>query len=304
MQTPVISVLIPTRNRCDVLLLTLQALDRQEGLDGRFGVVVVDDGSNDATLEMLRKATFSKFNLKTVALEHGGPARARNRGIAEVSAERVLLLGDDTIPEAGTLVDHLAAAGGRDIGIQGMIDWDPAVGVTDVMRFLAPEGPQFWFKGLEEGSAVPWTSVVSSNLSAPTKWFVDEPFDERFTDACLEDTELAWRWDRRGWRVRFSPSAMCLHRHRYESILPFLQRQRRAGRWARHAVLLHPGLMGAVVLKPLVLVPAIGARAAWRAMCRRGRRTDRWDLACRMAFLRGLFSSRSSPGGFIRGFAK
>lgn len=299
MQTPVISVVIPTRNRCDVLVLTLQALDRQEGLNGRFEVVVVDDGSNDATLEMLRKATFSAFNLKTVALEHGGPARARNRGIAEVSADRVLLLGDDTIPEARTLVDHLAAAGGRDIGIQGMIDWDPAIGVTDVMRFLAPEGPQFWFKGLEEGSAVPWTSVVSSNLSAPTRWFVDEPFDEEFSDACFEDTEMAWRWDRRGWRARFRPSALCLHRHRYASIEQFLERQRKAGRWARRAIRLHPGLFGPVVGKSIALAPAVAVRGAWRALNGRGLRSDLWDLRCRVEFVMGLISGRDSAGKFV-----
>ncbi len=289
MSSPVISVVIPTRNRCDVLAMTLQALNFQEGLNGRFEVVVVDDGSTDSTLEMAHDTDYSGFKLKIIPLEHGGPARARNRGVTEASADRVLLLGDDTIPFPRALACHLDSARGRDIGVQGMIEWDPKVGVTDVMRFLAPEGPQFWFKGLGEGSQVPWTGVLGSNLSAPKTWFVDEPFDEGFTEACMEDTELAWRWTRRERIVVFSISALCFHHHRYDDIRPFLARQRRAGRWARRSVCLHPRMIGSLVLGPLAAAPILAGRMGLRAI-RRGRyRNDLWDLRCAWNFALGLF---------------
>ncbi len=293
MQTPVISVVIPTRNRCDVLALTLQALHRQEGLEGRFEVVVVDDGSDDATPEMLRGTNFSAFNLKTVTVEHGGPARARNRGVAVASADRVLLLGDDTIPEPGCVAAHLVDD--QESAIQGMIEWDPEVGITDVMRFLAPEGPQLWFKGLEEGLPVPWTSVVSSNLSAPRYWFVEDRFDEQFTDACLEDNELAWRWHRKAREVTFDSSALCLHRHRYEDVEQFLVRQRRAGWWTRYALRKHPRMSHKLLFRPLVATAVLAVCAAWRGVSGSGRRKDLWMLQCRWQFARGLVSSRQ-PG--------
>lgn len=292
MSSPVISVVIPTRDRCDVLAVTLRALDMQEGLNGRFEVVVVDDGSSDATVEMLRDANFSAFDLIIVTLGHGGPARARNCGVAEASADRVLLLGDDTIPVPRALACHLDSAKGGDVGVQGMIDWDPEIGVNDVMRFLAPEGPQFWFKGLDDGSPVPWTSVVSSNLSAPRQWFLDEPFDEGFTEACMEDTELAWRWYRKSRFVEFRPIARCLHRHSYRDIEPFLIRQRRAGWWTRRALRKHPGLGWELLLKPLAMTPVLVVRTAWPGLSGTGRPTSQWNLRCRIEFLRGLISKK------------
>lgn len=299
MPEPAISVVIPTRDRCAILGKTLKALARQEGVAGRFEVIVVDDGSTDSTQNLLRLVDLGGHALKSVPLDHGGPARARNRGIAVAAGERILLLGDDTIPEPGCLAVHAAAD--SDTGIQGMIDWDPDVGITDVMQFLAPEGPQFWFKGLGEGSHVPWTSVVSANLSAPRSWFVDEPFDECFTEACMEDTELAWRWHRRQWDVRFSTSALCLHHHRYDEIEPFLAKQRRAGRWARTVLRQHPELFAALVLRPVAVGCLRLGRAGVLAVFGRLNRTDVWDLRCRASSARGLMSAGRSLSEALSG---
>ena len=152
---PCLSVVIPTRDRRRVLGETLAALDRQLDLPGPVEVIVVDDGSTDGTGAWLEGAAFSGFTLRSLVLEPGGPARARNRGIKMATAVRVLLLGDDTVPEPETLHRHLEAAGGRETAVQGRIDWHPEEPVTEVMEFLAPEGPQFYFKGLVDGGRDP-----------------------------------------------------------------------------------------------------------------------------------------------------
>ena len=289
MSAPVLSVVVPTRNRRELLMTTLRALAGQGGIDGRFEVIVADDGSTDGSLTLLRGAAFEAFDLRVLALDPGGPARARNRGIGIAAADRVLLLGDDTVPTKYALSAHLKTADDREVGVQGRIDWDPDDPITEVMDFLAPAGPQFWFEGLANGRPVPWTQILGSNLSAPTQWFRTEPFDERFTDACMEDTELAWRWRGRGWSTLWSERARCHHRHHYDTIEPFLERQRRAGRWTRLALRKNPGMAYKLVVQPLIATPWKVTKTVAAKLVGRDRQEDRWDLRCRAAYFRGLF---------------
>lgn len=291
MSPPAISVVIPTRDRRDVLALTLEALDRQTGVNGGFEVVVADDGSSDGTSEWLA-ANGSRFGfpLTSVQLAGGGPAAARNRGIERCAGERVLLLGDDTPPAPDLIDAHRRIAAGRRVGVQGRIDWDPGGPVTPVMQFLAPEGPQFYFRGLVHGKPIPYTVQYGSNLSAPARWFREDPFDETFPHAAFEDTELAFRWRRRGHSVIYSESAVCGHRHHYDSIEVFLEKQLSAGRAARYAVGLHPAMAARIVLQPILVGLFHGARHAWRRGLGKALEQDRWDLRCRAAFVRGFFS--------------
>jgi GT2 family glycosyltransferase len=181
--------------------------------------------------------------------------------------------------------------GGGEVAVQGHVDWDPEQPVTPVMRFLAPEGPQFYFKGLRPGAPIPYTAVLGSNLSAPRRWFLEEPFDEGFPDAAFEDTELAYRWYRRGRRAVYAPDAVCWHRHRYDTLEPFLLRQRRAGRAARRALRRHPGMIGPVALQPFLVGTLFALRHGLRRLAGRSRRQELWDLRCRRAFFGGLLGA-------------
>lgn len=286
------TVVIPTRDRSPYLAETLEALASQEEVRGAFEVVVIDDGSSDDTADLLAAERWSALDLRWQCQDGLGPAIARNRGIALAHGERVLLLGDDTRPIPGALAAHLEAADGRQIGVQGHIDWDPDAPITPVMNFLAPAGPQFYFKGLREGEPIPYTAVLGSNFSAPTAWFRDDPFEEGFPDAALEDTELAYRMERKGRRAIYTQRATCLHHHHYETLEPFLARQRRAGRAARHAVGLHLGLLWPVIAQPTVFGAWVLARHLLRVASGQGRSEDVWDLRCRGAFLRGVLEAR------------
>ncbi|MBZ0114520.1 MAG: glycosyltransferase [Thermoanaerobaculia bacterium] len=287
-----LSIVIPTRDRVETLRGTLEDLiavlvDRPVEGPGverpRVEVIVVDDGSSTP---LLRDQLPAGLDLTVQRQPPRGPAAARNLGIAHARAPRVLLLGDDTPLRPGALDVHLDPAR-EELGVQGRIDWDPELPITDLMQFLAPNGPQFYFAGLTEGSEVPYCSVLGSNLSAPTHWFRAEPFDEGFPFASFEDTELAFRWHRRGWPVHFSPLAGAWHRHHYEKLAPFLERQRRAGASARRAVGLHPKMLWKVVLAPAIVT-------AMRSFRRPRTEAQRWDLDSRRAFFAGWLRPQSA----------
>lgn len=299
-ETPLVSVVIPTRNRRELLRILLASLDRQSRLPGPFEAIVADDGSSDGTVEFLESVAGSfRFALRFLRLSGRGPATARNRAIAFAAADRVLLLGDDTFPAADLLASHWEAGRQNAVGVQGRIEWDPEAPVTRVMRFLAPEGPQFYFKGLVSGEPIPYTVVYASNFSAPTRWFREEPFDEQFPAAAFEDTEMAFRWQRRGHTVVYWQGAVCRHRHHYDSIDGYLEKQKSAGRGARRAVRLHPAIAGRTILQPLAAGLVHATRYVGRRLRGTARQEDLWDLLCRAAFLRGVFSRTAGGTGPI-----
>lgn len=110
--TPLVEVVIPTRNRWPLLHEAVKSVQRQSLAD--WGLVVVDDASTDGTPEYL--AELADARIRIVRLErHSERAAARNRGLDAVDAEFVLFLDDDDrlLPNAlERLVRPLASRSG------------------------------------------------------------------------------------------------------------------------------------------------------------------------------------------------
>lgn len=87
------SVIIPTYNRAALLERCLDSLVRQTYQN--FEVLVCDDGSSDHSREIVDKFE-DKLHIKYLWAENwGGPARPRNRGIAEADGEWICFLDSD-----------------------------------------------------------------------------------------------------------------------------------------------------------------------------------------------------------------
>jgi glycosyltransferase involved in cell wall biosynthesis len=107
MQFPVVSVVIPTRNRAAFLLTSVRSALAQQGVD--LEVLVVDDASENAMGEVL--AGFDDPRLRVIRLkERVGVARARNIGIEEARGQWLGFLDDDDIWAPNKLRLQLAAA--------------------------------------------------------------------------------------------------------------------------------------------------------------------------------------------------
>ena len=89
---PVISVIIPTRNRLGIVERALRSVARQTFDD--YEVIVVDDGSSDGTPAYLESVRSPRCRILRNEVCRGVSA-ARNRGVAAASGELITFLDDD-----------------------------------------------------------------------------------------------------------------------------------------------------------------------------------------------------------------
>jgi glycosyltransferase involved in cell wall biosynthesis len=104
---PEVSVVIPTRDRSRLLALTLGSVLWQRDVD--LEVVVVDDGSDDDSAEVVAGFGDARIRLVRHDVPHGVSA-ARNRGIAEAGGAWVAFLDDDDLWAPDKLARQLQAA--------------------------------------------------------------------------------------------------------------------------------------------------------------------------------------------------
>ncbi len=105
-KTDFVSVVIPTHNRAHFLLEAVRSALTQGSAVGE--VVVVDDGSTDATTELLK--TISDPRLSVLRQAQSGPVVARNHGWRASHGDWVLFLDSDDALPSGAVELLLAAA--------------------------------------------------------------------------------------------------------------------------------------------------------------------------------------------------
>jgi glycosyltransferase involved in cell wall biosynthesis len=89
---PVVSVVIPTRNRPSLILRSVQSVFSQTFTE--VEVIVVVDGSDDLTIQRLGEISDSRLRV-VQHIESKGAAAARNSGVLAATADWVAFLDDD-----------------------------------------------------------------------------------------------------------------------------------------------------------------------------------------------------------------
>jgi glycosyltransferase involved in cell wall biosynthesis len=301
-----ISVVIPTRDRCEVLAHTMALLGRQRIAGAEFEVIVVDNGSKDETSALVRDCVERlAVPVKLLDEPKAGPAVARNRGATAAKGEVILFLGDDTAPaDDGLIAAHAARHARRPedlYAVLGHVAWSPDAPVTPFMLWLETGGPQFGFGKLVPGPVSPakhfYTSHVSLKLRAleAAGWF-----DERFPYAAVEDNELGVRLEERGLELEYDPTLVVHHDHP-TTLSQSLERLVRVGRSAALYNRLHPEhpLRGLPVPKyrfVLRLLEPI-ARLVGREAAPRRFREPAWQLLHIAAYSRGYALGPPETGG-------
>ncbi len=96
MLRPLVSVIVPTHSRARLLRGCVERLLSQESAPP-YEVIVVDNGSTDATPELLRRLSAASERLRVVREERLGSSHARNAGVARAQGELVFFTDDDVL---------------------------------------------------------------------------------------------------------------------------------------------------------------------------------------------------------------
>jgi glycosyltransferase involved in cell wall biosynthesis len=105
------SVILPTHNKARYLDITLASYERQT--ERNFELIIVDDGSNDDTPEVIARYT-RRLPIKHQRTDNRGRSAARNRAIALAEGELLVFSDDDRVVEPGFIEAHVSSFASRD----------------------------------------------------------------------------------------------------------------------------------------------------------------------------------------------
>ena len=203
---PSVTIVIPTYNRAQMLP---QAIDAALGQSHpKTTVLVVDDGSTDATPEVIaRYADHPRFTGVRLAA-NVGTAQAKNVGIALSTADAITFHDSDDVPHRDKVMRQARVIGNETIGAHPCLNWqltgrEPETqvqvgGVLTHHELILPDGERVeirrtlslvddFFPNLQMSAGVPgdWTHVNSG-------LFHRSVFDRLggFSDCIEEDREF------------------------------------------------------------------------------------------------------------------
>lgn len=197
---PSVSVIIPSYNAQSTIEQTLQSLMEQDYM-GPTEIIVVDDGSTDATSEISRK-----YADKVFIQDHKGPGMARNRGVEESSGE-VLIFTDSDCILSKQFVSELVKPLGDPLvaGVQGRyVGRDTAI----IARFIQHEYEERARRQAKVDN-VYWVATHSACYRRDA--FLSTGGFGTFSRG--QDLDLSQRMERSGLRLVFNPDAIVYHHH-------------------------------------------------------------------------------------------
>jgi glycosyltransferase involved in cell wall biosynthesis len=141
-----LSVIIPTRNRANLIEILLKSIINQTYPQNNFEVIIVDNGSTDRTKSVVESYKRDLPNLTYVYEPTPGLHVGRHAGLA-ISNGEILVYADDDIEAIPTWLEGIAES-----------FKDPSVvfvGGNNLPRFDSP--PPEWFEQLWENT--PWGKI-------------------------------------------------------------------------------------------------------------------------------------------------
>lgn len=224
-----ITILIAAKNEADKIENTLSYIAKQD-YTGKYKILVIDNGSDDATAANAAKAA-GKLNIdvSVVREENPGKYNALNTGLKYVTTNFIITLDADTLlhksavrylvariksapSEVCAVAGSILVRNSRDNLLTRMQEWDYFLGIASIKRM----------QGLYQGTLVAqgaYSIYKTENIKEAGGW----------PDAIGEDIVLTWNLLNKGYKTYFEPLAVAFTD--VPNNLYSFSRQR--SRWAR-----------------------------------------------------------------------
>ena len=204
-----LSVVIPTYNRLPILQKCLLALEQQrlEAPISGYEVVLVDDGSTDATVTWLQQNGEACPHVRLVQQQHGGPAEGRNRGVEHARGDVIVFIDSDLVVTEDFLLAHAQRLeqSWRERGNRLCFTYGA---VINTANFDHPTSEPHKLRDLS------WAYFATGNVAIDRQVLERSGlFDTRFRLYGWEDLELGERLRRMGVVLVRCPQAVGYHWH-------------------------------------------------------------------------------------------
>ncbi|RMH19915.1 MAG: glycosyltransferase family 2 protein [Acidobacteria bacterium] len=254
-----VCVLTNVYNASGVIRDYLDSLTRQTFRD--FELLIVDDGSTDDTVEIVREYEDS-LRIRLLKLPHVGLNAARAKGIEAVDADVCIILDADEIAEpeaiAGFVEPFVADPGVGAVG--GKLEaWGDGwvVAGTRVMRDAV-----FRLRRARRQGDEAW--VIPGGCLAVRLKAVRDVGGFTFKDGVADDYDICWRLRKAGWKLK-TKNTIVVHHREPTTLKKVFLRKRDAGMhavrtfwhhkkmlldWRSLGALYPAGIVGAAIWQP------------------------------------------------------
>ena len=210
---PLISIVIATFNRCDTLKITLEKFAAVNTQVDSFEVIVVDDGSNDGTMEMVEYLTTSlPYILRSFHHENRGPGFTQNRGIKEAKCNLVVLIADDIWPTEQFIDQHLKTHyeyPDENIAVLGKVVQSQELPPTVMNKYWNP----FRYDRFEGKKQLDGINFLACNISLKKSFLAKNGMYKERPGVAHEDIELGYRLREKGLSIIYNKDALAYHYH-------------------------------------------------------------------------------------------
>ncbi|MBI3984697.1 MAG: glycosyltransferase family 2 protein [Candidatus Levybacteria bacterium] len=208
-----LSVVIPNYNGAQILGKNLpKILKELEDFGKEYEIIIVDDGSEDNSIEVIKKFPKIKLFLNPKNL---GFSSTVDRGVEEASGQLILLLNTDVYPEKGFLGPLVDCFEDEKVFAVGCMDKS----IEKEKIVLRGRGIGSWQRGflVHSRGEVDRTDTLwvsgGSGMFRKSIWVKLGGLNRLFDPFYWEDIDLSYRALKSGFKVLFEPKSIVFHEH-------------------------------------------------------------------------------------------